>query len=96
MGADTGYARRHLEELSTSKLDDARLLHDGGRHANAYYLAGYAVEFALKAFIARQIRAETIPLPDLGRNVYSHSFRELLRLAGLTQLVRTEMNKDPE
>src|SRR3954447_24840567 len=40
--AEIGKAR--LIELAEAKLEDAKLLLGAGRPANAYYLAGYAVE----------------------------------------------------
>jgi HEPN domain-containing protein len=53
--------RLDLQHLSEAKLADAELLFANGRHSNAYYLAGYAVEIGLKACISRQILADTLP-----------------------------------
>ena len=48
------------------------------------------MEFALKACIAGHIAANTIPDKDFIRNVYSHDFRTLVGLAGLSgELKRT-------
>ncbi|MEA2988324.1 MAG: hypothetical protein QOG83_1035, partial [Alphaproteobacteria bacterium] len=53
--------RNTLQVLALAKVDDARLLFENQRYSNAYYLYGYGVELGLKACIARQILAETIP-----------------------------------
>jgi HEPN domain-containing protein len=57
----SGQKRSELQTRAQAKLDDAILLLQHGRYTNAYYIAGYAVELGLKACIAAQIDAETIP-----------------------------------
>jgi HEPN domain-containing protein len=47
--------------MATAKLEDAKLLFESGRYANAFYLCGYSVEFALKSCIARRIAVDAIP-----------------------------------
>lgn len=83
--------RSDLQSLAEAKLEDAGLLLGGGRASNAYYLVGYAVEFALKACIARQISANTIPDREFIRNVYSHEFSKLIGLAGLSGELKREL-----
>lgn len=56
-----GLKRADLRANAQAKLDDAIFLLQHKRFSNAYYLAGYAVEIGLKACIAAQIAAETIP-----------------------------------
>jgi HEPN domain-containing protein len=43
-----------LQRLSRLRIRDAKILLKNGAHESAYYLAGYAVECALKACIAKQ------------------------------------------
>jgi len=43
--------RGELSKLSRVRLRDAEVLYRHGRFASAYYICGYAVEFALKARI---------------------------------------------
>jgi len=76
-------SRSNLQLLASSRLDDAKLLLRRGRHSSAYYLAGYAIEFALKAAIARQIERHVLPDPRFIRDVYQH---DLTRLVGLAKL----------
>jgi hypothetical protein len=75
--------RKGLQDLSKVRLKESRALLRLGLHDGAYYLAGYAVECALKSCIAkRTLRHE---FPDKTRVVssYSHKLGELLKVAGL-------------
>ena len=53
--------KARLIELAELKLEDAKLLLSAGRPANAYYLAGYAVELMLKAVVSSRFRTDTLP-----------------------------------
>lgn len=75
--------RQDAQRVAQVKLDDARLLARQGRHASSYYLAGYAVEIALKAAAAKTIRAETIPPRGTLDKIFTHDFRKLVAIAGL-------------
>lgn len=44
-------AKNDLEKLAQIRLEDSLFLLQAGRASSAYYLAGYAVELALKACI---------------------------------------------
>jgi HEPN domain-containing protein len=76
-------SRDDLQALAASKLQDAKLLLRRGRDSSAYYLAGYAVEFALKAVIARQIERHVLPEPGFLREVYHHDLERLVGAANL-------------
>ena len=78
--------RESLQRLAELRVAEARLLLDNGHHPGAYYLAGYAVECALKACIAKQVREFDFPNRKLTEKSYSHS---LVRLLGTAQLDKT-------
>lgn len=78
-----GLKRADLRAIAQSKIDDANTLFGAGRFSNAYYLAGYAIEIGLKACIAAQVSAETIPDKAFLRGVLSHQFPALIGLAGM-------------
>ena len=59
--ADISTFRSDFRILSETRLEEARLLLKGRRHLGAYYLAGYAVECALKACIAKQRKRFEFP-----------------------------------
>jgi HEPN domain-containing protein len=76
--------RTLLQQLAEQHLEDARVLLEHKRWAGAYYLAGYSVECALKACIAKRTREHDFPDRDLGRDVFTHDLSKLLGLAGLS------------
>jgi AbiV family abortive infection protein len=76
--------RALLQDLAKTRFDDAKVLLDNQRFAGAYYLAGYAIECALKACIARQTREGDFP-PDRKtvEKYYNHNLRGLCKEAGV-------------
>lgn len=91
-----GLTRTDLQANAQAKLDDAVLLLKQGRYSNAYYLAGYAVEIGLKACIAAQITAETVPAKEFIKGILNHEFTGLVGLAGLKGEIKLEQDKDPD
>jgi hypothetical protein len=75
--------RLDLQRLAQVRLEDAVLLLRFNRPSSAYYLAGYAIEFALKACISRQVQGDTIPPKSFINAIYSHDPDDLLSLSGL-------------
>ncbi|MDO9249509.1 MAG: hypothetical protein Q7U11_23860, partial [Phenylobacterium sp.] len=69
--------------MAQTKLDDALLLLAHKRYSNAYYLAGYAIEIALKACISRQITADVIPDKAFINAIHTHQLKDLVGVAGL-------------
>ena len=51
--------------------------------SSAYYLAGLAVECALKAKIAKSSKASTWPKKEFIRDIHTHSLAQLVKQAGL-------------
>jgi hypothetical protein len=51
----------------------------------AYYLAGYAVECALKACIAKSVGLHDFPDKQLANDSHTHNVAALLRVAGLDE-----------
>lgn len=68
------------------RLEEAKALRDNGSFEGAYYLAGYAVECALKACIARRtVQEEFPPKWQVVREYYTHNISKLLKAAELEQ-----------
>ncbi len=67
------------------RLNDARALLDKRRYSGAYYVAGYAVECAFKACIAKKARRfEFPPKPtEVKRDYYTHELQALAKASGL-------------
>lgn len=79
-------SKKRIEEAETLLLNPGRSLSDG-----AYYLAGYAVELALKACIIVRLRnSEEFPAKKFSENCYTHNLNALLHLAGLETTVKAD------
>lgn len=76
--------RTDLQSLSRLRLRDARLLLRSQRFESAYYLAGYAVECALKACIAKKIKRFDFPDKKLANASFTHDLEKLVEIAGLS------------
>ena len=75
--------RSDLQQLALARLREAEILLQAKEYAGAYHLAGYAVELALKAKIAKNSKRYAFPDKDLVKEVFSHVPGTLVRLAGL-------------
>lgn len=86
-------SRSEFEKLMELRLKEAKLLLDQEDWDGTYYLAGYAVEFALKIrIIAKLMKSDSFPDKKLAENFYKHELTLLLKLAELDG----EMDKDPD
>ena len=88
--------RKELQSLAEARLKDAQTLFDHGRFDGAYYLAGYAIECALKACIAKKTKRHDFPDKDFAHNVYTHDVSTLLRLSGLESELRSQFRTEPK
>jgi HEPN domain-containing protein len=82
--------RADLQQLAELRITEAKVLLDNGFYAGAYYLAGYAVECALKACIARLTQQDDFPDRRTVNRSYSHNLTELVDVAQL----KTELDRD--
>ena len=81
--------RSEFQRLARIRVADASALLRMRRYAACYYLAGYAVECALKACIAKKFRRHDIPEPKLVNSTYTHKLGNLLDIAGLQGALQT-------
>src|SRR5579864_8154006 len=88
--------RKDLQELSKVRLKEATALLRLGLHDGAYYLAGYAVECALKACIAKGTRRFEFPDKRRVDSSYTHDLELLMRLAHLDESHKERVKRDPE
>jgi len=88
--------RRELQELARIRIDEARVLLRARKYDGAYYLAGYAVECALKACIARRTKRFDFPDKKTVVDSHTHDLKQLLRIAELDRLLAQEVHADPE
>ena len=59
--------RSDFQKLTELRITEARVLLESKCYEGTYYLIGYAVEFALKACIAKQTREYDFPDKNLGK-----------------------------
>lgn len=77
-------SRADFEKMADDRLADAKSLLDAGRWNAAYYLAGYAVELALKACIIKVLmETDAFPKRKFSERCYTHSIKQLVELAQL-------------
>jgi len=80
--------RSDFQRLSELHLREAAALRASGHHEGVYYLAGYAVECALKARICSlRLQDQFLPRVDVVRDLYSHDLGRLLALARLESIL---------
>ncbi|MDQ6695491.1 MAG: HEPN domain-containing protein [Chloroflexota bacterium] len=84
--------RADFQKLAELRIREAKILLDNKQYAGAYYLAGYSVEYALKACIARQTKRYAFP-PDVERvrKMYIHDLTRLLEPAGIQKTHAVEV-----
>ena len=75
--------RTDLQKLAVARAADARVLLTAHRYDAAYYLAGFAVESALKACIAGATKRYEFPDKKRAEQAWGHDLRKLLAFAGL-------------
>lgn len=87
--------RADFKKLAITRLGDAQALLRKRRFSGAYYIAGYAVECALKACIAKKTRRYDFP-PERKYvdKCYTHKFEELLAASGLNDAVALRRRED--
>ena len=87
--------RADLQRLSRLREQEAQVLLDNGCFAGAYYLLGYAIECALKACIAKQIRRYDFPDRKLVNDSYTHDLEKLLNISGMKNAMQSETQVNP-
>lgn len=88
--------RADFQQLTELRLTEAQALLAAGLPDGAYYLAGYSVECALKACIAKRTQLHDFPEKKLVNDSHTHNLKELLRLAELKTELDSVLDADPE
>jgi HEPN domain-containing protein len=87
--------RFDFQRLAELRLRESKALLASGFPDGAYYLAGYAVECALKACIAKRTHEHDFPDRTLVIESYTHSLKELFRLADVKDDWNTAVRSNP-
>ena len=89
--------RTDFQQLADERLAEAKALLDLGKWDGAYYLAGYAVELALKACIIKALMTtDAFPDKEFSKNCYTHAVEKLVVLAKLDDDGRPRQAADPD
>lgn len=88
--------RSDLQKPSNIRSHESRSLLQSGHNSGAYYLAGYAVECALKACIAKLSRKYDFPDKDRVNKSYSHKLSDLIAVAGLDAQLNSDTQSNPK
>jgi hypothetical protein len=88
--------RKEFQGLAKLRADEATILAHNGKQQGAYYLAGLAIECALKACIAKKTKRHQFPFGhDYVNKVYQHNLEGLLKVAELERKLDDEMRTNP-
>ena len=79
--------RADLQALALVRLEEAKALLAAGFPSGAYYLAGYSVECAFKAVIARQTQQHEFPDKQRAIDSFVHDLVRLSRVARVDELL---------
>ena len=74
-----------LQQLAELRIKEAKLLLDNEYYQGAYYICGYAIEFALKACIVRGLQDQWLDkgvVKELSK-LYTHELAILLNFNGI-------------
>jgi len=85
-----------LEALVDIRVSEAEVLLEYENYQGAYYLAGYAIECAIKACIAKQVQQYDFPNKELAQKSHQHKLTDLLGVAGLKQKLREKEQADSD
>ena len=89
--------KAEFQELAEVRLVEAKSLLDQAMWNGAYYLAGYAVELALKACVIKSLMAtDAFPEKEFSKDCYTHAVEKLVKLAKLDGPLTTAMDADPD
>ena len=86
--------RIDFQEISELRLSESKALLAAGFSEGAYYLAGYAVECALKACIARRTQEHDFPEKE-SRKYFSHDLQDLMGFAKLDVQLERSLSANP-
>lgn len=86
--------RRNLQSLANLRAQEAQVLFRGKQFSGAYYLAGYAVECALKACIAKRYKRHDFPDRRVVNDSWTHDLRKLASLAEIDEARLERSSRD--
>lgn len=86
--------RIEFQTIAKLRVREAKILLENKQYDGSYYLAGYAVECALKACITKQFQRHNMPDRKLVNDFYTHQLETLLKISGLGADHARELNSN--
>lgn len=86
--------RSDLRALARLRIKEAKILVKNKSYSGSYYLAGYGVECALKACIAKKTRRSEFPDLETVKRSYQHIPEGLVSAAGLKIDLENKISQD--
>lgn len=91
--ANISIYRKDFKALAELRAEEAGILLAKGKQQGTYYLAGYSMECALKACIAKKTkRFQFPPKREYIGEIYTHKLNTLVTAAGLDAELKMEMD----
>ena len=89
--------KAEFQVLAEERLVEAKALLDLEKWDGAYYLAGYAVELAIKACIIKTLMAtDAFPRKEFSKDCYTHVIETLVKQAKLDDALKLATDADPD
>ncbi len=89
--------RADFIKLAYCRIEEAEVLLRSQKFSGAYYLAGYAIECALKARLSKQTKRHDFPPePNHVRDIYTHNLQQLLDKSNLQKVFEAEKTRNPQ
>ncbi len=85
-----------LEKLVDIRIEESKILLNNKKSQGAYYLAGYALECAIKACISKQVKEFDFPNKKLAEKSHKHDLFDLIGVAGLKQKLNENEEQDQD
>ncbi|PJE51570.1 MAG: DNA-binding protein [Candidatus Yanofskybacteria bacterium CG10_big_fil_rev_8_21_14_0_10_36_16] len=84
-----------FKKLALRRIREAITLFNNKEYSGAYYLAGYAVELALKACYCKNVKEKSFPpKKSVYQKLYSHDLNDLLSVSGIKWAFDKRAGKD--
>ena len=87
--------RSDFQALSRLRIRESRVLLKNTYYMGSYYLAGYAIECALKSCICKQFKRFDFPDKRLVSTSYTHDLDILLKNASIQKEFDAEIHRSP-
>lgn len=86
--------RKILKSLVKERIIESRTLLKEGCYSGAYYICGYAIEYALKSCFAKNIKKCEFPDLNALKQIYTHTPKDLVKASGLGIEIDKQIKKD--